>query len=216
MSSSASQPTELSVGVVPAPPEAPTLLADPGEEELFADLYRQVLPIAIDHARQVRLSQDEARDAICEAFALLWEQRKQLTLEQRTVPYFLAAAHHEVLKHYKAIKRLVSLEDAEAHLARMAIHEIDSPAQPPKETEIIDRVVSAMPERRRQVFLLIRELSYTYKEVGELLSISEGTINTHMRKAGEDIRAALQRSGIRLSAGTAPRLASGSREETDV
>ena len=211
---SRTEPEALSVGVVPAPPPLP---AAPGEEELFRELYEHVMPIAIGHARQL-LTRDEARDAVCDAMATLWEDRKKLTLEQRTPAYFMAAAHHEVLKRFKKNKRLVSLDDAEAELARLAIHEIDSPTSSPiqKEVEVLDRAIAALTDRRREVFLLIRELGYTYKEVGELLSISEGTINSHMLKAGEAIRAAFERAGLRLTAGRPARLAAGPKGQTDV
>jgi RNA polymerase sigma factor (sigma-70 family) len=202
---------ELDVGTVPQD----SLPAAPGAEEMFGELYRRVAPVAVDHAARF-LSQGEARDAVSDAFADMWLRWKKLTPEQRSGAYVLGAVHYQILKQLRDNKRLVDLDDAEAQLTRLAIHEIDTPTRVTTADDVIDLVVAAMPHRRREVFLLVRELRYTYKEVAELLSISEGSVNTHIRLAGDDVRTALLHHGFRLTAGGVARLAPGTREATDV
>lgn len=182
---------------------------------MFGELYSRLLPVAVDHAARF-LSEGEARDAVSDAFAEVWVRWTNLAVEQRTAAYVLGAVHHHILKQLRANKRLVALDDAEAELTHLAIHEIDTPTRATTAGDVIDLVVAAMPHRRRDVFLLVRELRYTYKEAAALLSISEGTVNTHMRLAAEDVRTALQRHGFRIAAGGAARLAPGAKEETDV
>lgn len=204
---------ELNVAVVPAPDSS--LQADPGLEEMFAELYTRLVPVAVDHAARF-LSEGEARDAVSDAFQEVWARWKKLAVEQRTAAYVLAAVHHHILKRLRENKRLVGLDDAEAELSHLAIHEIDTPTRATTAGDVADLVIAAMPHRRREVFLLVRELRYTYKEVAALLSISEGTVNTHMRLASEDVRAALQRHGFRIAAGGTALLEPGTKEVTDV
>lgn len=204
---------ELNVGIVPRP--SPSLAADPGKEEMFAELYSRVHPVAVDHAARF-LSEGEARDAVSDAFAEVWVRWTSLAVEQQSAAYVLGAVHYHILKRLRENQRLVGLDDAEAELSRLAIHEIDTPTRATTAGDVVDLVVAAMPHRRREVFLLVRELRYTYKEAADLLSISEGTVNTHMRLAAEDVRTALQRHGFRIAAGGTARLAPAAREETDV
>jgi RNA polymerase sigma-70 factor (ECF subfamily) len=184
---------------------------------MFAELYTRVQPLGVDHATWF-LSESEAKDVVTDALGEVWARWHNLSPEQRTVAYCLGAIHHHILKRWRENKRLVDLDDAEADLSRIAFHEIESPTRAVTAADVLDLVVAAMPPRRRDVFLLIRELGYTYKEVAELLSMSEGTVNTHVRLAAEDLRAAFQRHGFRLASGRAARLASGAakREATDV
>jgi RNA polymerase sigma-70 factor (ECF subfamily) len=205
------EPKELNVGIVPPP----SLPAAAGKEEMFAELYRRLLPVAVDHAARF-LSEGEARDAVSDAFAEVWVRWTKLAPEQRSTAYVLGAVHHHILMQLRANKRLVSLDDAEAELTHLAIHEIDTPSRATTAGDVVDLIVAAMPHRRREVFLMIRELRYTYKEVAALLSISEGTVNTHVRLAAEDVRTALQRHGFRIGAGGTALLAPGSKEGTDV
>lgn len=197
------EPDPLNIAVV----ARPSLPAAPGSEELFAEIYARMLPAGIDHAARF-LSESEARDAVADALAEVWQRWDHLSIEQRSAAYCLGAIHHHIIKRLRDNKRLVALEDAESELSHLAIHEIDAPEHAVTAAEIIDRVVEAMPPRRREVFLLIRELGYTYKEVCELLSVSEGTVNSHMLKAGEAIRAAFERRGYALAAGRNPMLTS--------
>lgn len=202
---------ELNVEVVPRE----SLPAAPGKEEMFAEFHAALLPVAMDHASRF-LSEGEARDAVCDALAEMWVRWGKLTPEQRTAAYALGAVHHHVLKQLRVNKPLVSVDDAEAELAHLAIHEIDRPTRAITAGDVIDEVVEAMPPRRREVFLLVRELRYTYKEVSALLSMSEGTVNTHMRLATNDIRSAMKGSGFRIAPGGTTRIAPQSQEETDV
>jgi RNA polymerase sigma-70 factor (ECF subfamily) len=204
---------ELNVGVVPRP--SSSLPAAAGQEEMFAELYSAMLPVAVDHAARF-LSESEARDAVSDAFAEIWERWTKLAPEQRSGAYVLGAVHNHILEQLRRNKPLVGLDDAESELSRLAIHEIDRPTAAVTAGDIIDEVVAAMPHRRREVFLLVRELRYTYKEVGNLLSMSEGTVNTHMRLASDDVRTALQSHGFRIAARSPTRLVPGAREATDV
>jgi len=182
---------------------------------MFGELYGRLLPIAVDHAARF-LSEGKARDAVSDAFAEVWVRWTKLEVEQRTAAYVLGAVHYHILQRLRDNKRLVGLDDADAELSHLAIHEIDTPTRATTAGDVVDLVIGAMPHRRREVFLLVRELRYTYKEVAALLSISEGTVNTHMRLAAEDMRTALQRHGFRIAAGGTARLTPGIKEETDV
>jgi DNA-directed RNA polymerase specialized sigma24 family protein len=69
---------DLDVGTVPAP--GASLPADPGLEEMFATLYTQLVPVAVDHACRF-LSQSQARDAVGDAMAEVWARWKKLLPE---------------------------------------------------------------------------------------------------------------------------------------
>lgn len=195
------EPSPLSIGVVPPP----VLPAAPGDEEMFRGLYLRMQTLGVDHASRF-LSAGEAREAVCDALCEIWERWSRLTVEQRTAAYCLGAIHHHILRRLRENKRLVALDDAEAELSHLAVHEIDTPSRTLTAEDVLDLAVAAMPPRRRMVYQAVREHFRTYKEVGEALSMSEGTVNTHMRLAHEDVRAALQRHGFRLPAEAAARL----------
>src|SRR5690606_8488136 len=49
--------------------------------------------------------------------------------------------------------------------------------------KILDSLLDKLPPQRRMVFTLCKLEGKSYREVGELLNISENTVNDHIRRA---------------------------------
>lgn len=52
----------------------------------------------------------------------------------------------------------------------------------------VENLISNLPERQKQVFLLHREKGLTYPEIAEELEISKNTVENHMVKALKYLR----------------------------
>ena len=57
--------------------------------------------------------------------------------------------------------------------------------------EVVDKAISELPARRQEIFRLGRMQGFSHKEIAKKLSISEKTIETHMRLALRDVKTAL-------------------------
>ena len=71
---------------------------------------------------------------------------------------------------------------------------------------LIDRIVGAMTPRCREVFILVREQHFTYREVADMLGISVSTAQKHMTRAREFLRKGLSLAGIANAEGTLTKL----------
>lgn len=56
---------------------------------------------------------------------------------------------------------------------------------------VIEAAIAALPETRRQVFLLIRRDQRSYREVAAQLGIGVGTVHTHLSRANAALRDAV-------------------------
>jgi RNA polymerase sigma factor (sigma-70 family) len=198
---------DLQVGIV----EERSLPADPGLEAMFCDFYRRIHDRALDHAQRF-LSPGEAEDAVTDAFGEVWSRWKKLLPEQRSDAFFFATIHHKVINRLRANASQETLDDADAELTQLAIREIDTPTRATTAADIVDRVVHRMPKERRQVFILVREQGFTYKEVAEILGISESTVNSQITRANANLRAAFEAKGFRLGSGSPPMLPPETKE----
>ena len=198
-----SEGNSLLVGVVPPP----DLSAAPDLEQLFLEAYRRLHGRVLDHAERF-LSKDDARDAVADAMESLWRRWPSLSQEKRSDKYVFGVVHYCVFAKLRANSQLVSLDDAGPELDRRAMSAVPELTRGDTAADVLDAALAAMPPRRREVFLLVREQSFTYKEAAEALGLSEGTINSHMRLATEDLRAAFTRAGFRIAGSQPARLPS--------
>lgn len=198
----------LLVGVV-APPRLP---AETDLEQLFREAYLRLHGRLIDHAERF-LDSEAAADAVAQAMQELWERWPRLTPEQRNDKYIFGIVHHIVFDQLRAQGEFVSLEEAEAELDRQVERGVVAASRRDTAAEVLDEVLLHMPPRRREVLLLIKEEGFAYKEVAEILGVSEGTVNTHYRLAMETLRAAFVNAGFNLTGSAKPaRLPSRSEE----
>jgi len=58
--------------------------------------------------------------------------------------------------------------------------------------ELVDKTLNSLPPKRQEIFRLGRIQGWSHKEIAKKLSISEKTIETHMRLALRDIKNAIE------------------------
>ena len=147
-------------------------------------LVQYVLPV-------VR-SQDQAEDVVQETFVRLWEKRTdwKRTETLRPVLYRIARnlALNERRRHRTFLDRVTGREPP---------RELDPRADPLAEAvgsdleEAVREAVDALPERRREIFILVRFHSMTYREAAETLDVSPQTVANQVSLATRDLREAL-------------------------
>ncbi|MBL8998316.1 MAG: sigma-70 family RNA polymerase sigma factor [Gemmatimonadetes bacterium] len=185
--------TRLVAGPAPSPQALTAEL-----EELFLEAYRRLHGRVLDHAERF-LDKDDASDAVGEAMSSLWRRWRTLAPEKRTDKYVFGVVHYCVFAKLRERKEFVSLDDAESEIDQVVMDAAEERSGRDAIAEVLDETLAAMPPRRREVFLLIREESFTYREAAEALGVSEGSINTHVRLANEQLRSAFTRAGFRIA-----------------
>ena len=167
----------------------PTDTPDSGPETDATDAEMRLALLYRDYAPQLRRrvrarlrSNEEASDVVQDAFARL-----------------LAATARQTLRQPEAfLNRIIRnlLVDRARRLARRSAHvPIDDDNEPAVRATQADGIeledmrtryraaVAALPERRRQVFLLHRVDGLSYKEIAARLGISHRTVEWHVAEA---------------------------------
>lgn len=180
------------VAVVPTPSTA----LDPLSEPQFLEAYHRIHTRARDHAERF-LGPEDASDAFGDAVLALVRRWPTLTPAQRTDKWMFGVVHRCVVAKLRENRPYVSFDDAEEDILEMAAP-ADSGEEPTEATELLDVCLARMPQRRREVLLLVREQGFTYAEAAEALGVSVGTVNTHIRLATDNLRAAFARAGFRI------------------
>jgi RNA polymerase sigma-70 factor (ECF subfamily) len=144
-------------------------------EPLLAFAYSRV------HSREV------AEELVQDLFLNLWERRAGWVVTRSLKTYLFQAVHNRVVNHRRDTRPATDIP-LEAFPSREAT---DAAVRQADLRWAIDRAIAELPERNRLVFLLVRQHQLTYREVGDIFGITEKTVESHMLRAFNALRAAL-------------------------
>lgn len=160
-------------------------------KKLFMDFYHDLYSFALHITRSNSLAKDIVQNVFCK----LWKQRKSWTVHSSVKAYLFQSVRNEALnkmdheKHLRETREQFAVEESFTTQVR-------TPAKGAKDKALLQEIwsiVSAMPDRRRSVFLLHRKHGLTYQEIANVLDISRKTVENHMGLALKDIRRELDK-----------------------
>lgn len=156
---------------------------------LFAQYYEKLCRFANTYLRQP----PEAEEIVADVFVYLWKNRHQLSIEKNLKSYLYISVRHAALA---ALKRQQPLyEDIDDILLETDFADVATPEQTLVHKELqqhIDLAIGALPHRCKQVFMMSRFDDLTYREIAEILNISENTVENHLVRALGHLRKALK------------------------
>lgn len=138
---------------------------------------------------KVLKNEEEANDIVQEVFVKIWESREKLGDFKLLNSYIFTIAYNNsidlIRKRINSNKYLDHLKNSSLiQITPAAISEIEF-----NELNIqVEKLISNLPERQKQVYLLHREDGLTYPEIAERLKISKNTVENHMVKALKYLR----------------------------
>jgi RNA polymerase sigma factor (sigma-70 family) len=147
--------------------------------------YQQRLYMVI--RRQVATHED-ADDVLQNTFIKIFRHLDQFENRSGLYTWMYRIASNEVINHHKSIKRSKTIE-LNDHDVRYA----DSYLNTDKLADVLQSIVSNLPARQQMVFRMRYYDELTYKQMSELLELTEGalkaTFHHAVKKIEEQIKA---------------------------
>ena len=128
-----------------------------------------------------------SEDAVQEAFAKLWEQRNDVTVE-KGLGYLLTVARHYLIDRFKHDTVI-----AKAHEELAATTETNTGSQHDEMSDEMLRALQSLPEIQRSVIQLRDVEGYSYKEIASLLSLSNQQVQVYLFRARTNLKKQLLR-----------------------
>lgn len=133
-------------------------------------------------------SPDHAADVVQETFIRIWRARQMLASVDNFQAYLFQVARHHVIDQMRKLAR-ESAVFAELQLV---------PAATPEEElfrkelrDLLDQIIQQLPERQQQIYRMHRHEGLGHDEIARQLDLSVSTVQNHMFRALENIRAKL-------------------------
>lgn len=160
-----------------------------GDSDALAKALDRYWKPVVRYVATILGGMDAAEDAAQEAFVRLWERRGKLKATGSVRGLLFRMARNAALDELRRRAARARADDRADGMPRGS-----TPADDVQDAElgaIIDRAIAALPQRRRDVFLLVRHQGLPHREVAEILRLSPQTVANHLSMALADLRTAL-------------------------
>ena len=153
----------------------------------FDDFYPMLCRIAFSYIPDIK----ECEDIVQESFIAVWNNQKDKLEEKEFAAYMVRAVRNNCVSFLrKQTLQVVSFEDH--FTATESLDVEDEEKATPHYEEILEQVLSVLPPKCKEVFLMSKLQGLKYKEIAERLQISEKTVENQMGKAIKLIRQQVQ------------------------
>jgi RNA polymerase sigma factor (sigma-70 family) len=112
-------------------------------------------------------------DLVQDCYLKLWQNRDKVD-GTKIKSWLFSVAHHAMINYLKAEARKTGLDTAEVN--RISTES----SQEPDLKELIERALQELPPLQRSVILLRDYEGYNYKEIGDILQLSESQVKVYL------------------------------------
>jgi RNA polymerase sigma-70 factor (ECF subfamily) len=135
------------------------------------------------------LNDEEATEDVVQAlFIKIWESRETIQTPDSVAAYLFTAARNRALNYIKSQSRKSSNEVPLTNLHDESDNRMEEQMDAKELQKALYAAIDALPEKRREVFVLSRFEGKSYKEIAEIMQISVKTVEAQMGKALSTLR----------------------------
>lgn len=157
-----------------------------GNKNVFAAVYDQYFGSQYVYAVKYVLDTEVAKEMVQDSFLKLWEKRNSLSEETQILPLLYQITRNNCLNHLKheKVRERHKTRMQKLDLNYVAISNLSAEKIIAEELEeSINKAISLLPPRCREIFELSRNQEKKYREIAAELNISEKTVENQMLKA---------------------------------
>ncbi|WP_316841344.1 RNA polymerase sigma-70 factor [Pedobacter gandavensis] len=171
-----------------------------GEETAFSELYDRYSDAISAHIRKFVNSSDLAEDLTQEVFIKVWQCKSRLDEVRSIKAYlFIMARNHTINSLKKAMRSDVAMAEVINSFVEQR-NDTEEELLSKEYLEYLEKALSDLPYRTREVFRLCRQEGKSYDEVAFALGISRNAVKNHMVGSMKILSASVKKDlGISLS-----------------
>lgn len=150
----------------------------------FNSLYDLLYTYLYNFALKITRSREISEEVVADVFTNFWIDRDKHSKIKNVVTYLYVAIRNRALNEIEKERRRenISLEDITVEIAEYRCNpELEYISN--EEVDKINRAMEQLSPRCKMVLVLSREHNLKYKEVAEVMGISEKTVETQISRA---------------------------------
>jgi RNA polymerase sigma-70 factor (family 1) len=159
-----------------------------GDKNAFSEIYSRYKFIMHNHAWNKLRNTQETQDMVQEVFSMLWAKRETVNIGLNLSGFLYTCIHNQFLNMVVHKKVRTKYIDSIAQYSDHAPAFTDHLVRENLLKQIIEKEISQLPPRMKEVFELSRKQHLTHKQIAEIMGISEETVKKQMTYALKILR----------------------------
>lgn len=181
------------------PDEELLLLFKAGERNAYEQIYNRYWAIMYVYARKIMADADDAQDIVQEVFTYLWHKGPELLIKTSLSIYLYTAVRYRIfdLLDHKKVRT-----DYKTYLQQFideGEYITDNQLREKELIAVIEKEVSLLPPKMREMFEMSRNEGLSHKEIAERLGVSDLTVKKQVSNAVKILKGKLKLFSIFIS-----------------
>ena len=166
------------------------------DSKAFETLYHLMYKRLYSVANTIFEYKELTEEALEEVFTSLWMNRHKADVDNIFTYLYVLTKNKAIDMKRKEVRwDYLTLEDVHDDLFHCSVTP-ETTIVSKEEISLIHSIIKSLPEKRRNVLMLIKYHGLKNKEVAEILGISVKTVDNHLAAAIRDVLEALQKQDI--------------------
>ncbi|UKN01524.1 RNA polymerase sigma factor [Paracrocinitomix mangrovi] len=128
---------------------------------------------------------EDASDIVQDVFEKLWKNRKKVEPD-KVKSWLFTCAHNAMINFIKKRSRMSYMDDVQTSDVQ------ESHTKSYEMKEVIEKCLSQLPPIQKSIILLRDMEGYNYKEIGDILELSEAQVKVYLFRARNKIKKQLK------------------------
>lgn len=158
------------------------------DSKAFEQLFKRHYKSLCRRVNSMLNDEEASEDVVQQLFIKIWESRGTLQTPDSVAAYLFTAARNRALNYIKSQARKSSNEVPLNNFHDEADNRTEEQMDANELQKALYAAIDALPEKRREVFILSRFEGKSYKEIAEIMQISVKTVEAQMGKALATLR----------------------------
>ncbi len=158
----------------------------------YASLFQAASAKLVRYAQRFTRDEASAYDVVQDVFVKLWDIRENLNPDSSLQSLLYTMTRNAALNVNRKNAYLVHTDQMEGEdSGKGAQPEADLAFDAKQLNAQLNEWIDALPERRKEAFVLSRHHDLSHREISNIMGLSERTVNTHIFLALKHLRAKL-------------------------
>jgi len=153
-----------------------------GDQVAYTEIFQRYKALLYKHAFRLLNEEHEVNDLIQDLFLSLWQKRDTIVFKTSLSSYLYSSVRNRIfdlITHKKVVARYI---DSIRDFIEQGNYITDEQVRARELAVIIEKEITALPPKMREVFKLSRE-ELSYKEIAQVLNISDKTVKKQVHNA---------------------------------